>query len=57
MFEKTKLNIDFYLRRLAKSKSVEEYLVNQNNLILFINRRAEYEKKKYEKILKNMFTV
>jgi len=40
---KTKLNIDYYVKQIMKSKTPIEFMKNQMDLLLFLNRRFGYD--------------
>ena len=44
---KTKLNSDYYIRRILKSETPAELLKNQADLVLFLNRRFHYEQDQF----------
>jgi len=43
---KTKLNSDYYVRRIMKSETPFDFMKNQMDLLLFLNRRFGYEQEK-----------
>lgn len=55
---KSKLTINYYLKRVLKSENIQEMLNNQADMILFLNRRYQYEQTKFlENNLKLLRTV
>lgn len=53
----SKLNIDYYISRIMKSKTPVELLKNQADLVLFLNRRFGYEQEQYLEKYKELLSA
>ncbi len=53
----SKLGVNYYIRRIMKSKTPVEFLKNQADLVLFLNRRFGYEQEQYLEKYKELLSA